>query len=1043
MNYFVVQKKAVGLIFFAFFIFCSIISNAQTSYNHAFNPIKGFVDESEKPFRDEICLNGKWQFMPVYETDMAKFVKPASFSWDAVPLKVPSPWNVNSFTNGEGGDFVTYPSYPKAWEKAQMGWMKKEFTLPENWTGKQIKLHFEAIAGFTKIYVNGSMVGENQEIFLPVELDVTPFLKKGTNEVLVGIAKSSLTDIQGKYGRRHYVAGSFWGQHIAGIWQDVSLIAVPELSVSNVFVQPDVKNDTLTFAVSIKNNSKKKQTFTVNASIQRWEKPASTDINLLPVNNGSLKEEVLAFAHAKKVELKAGDSIVVHVSRKINGSLKLWSTEAPNLYGSVITLNANKKTLLDAKYTRFGWRQFALKGLEFTLNGKPILLKGDSWHFMGIPQMTRRYAWAYYQMLKDVNANAVRLHAQPYPSFYLDMADEMGICVLDETGIWASDAGPKVDSETYWQNCNVHLKKMILRDRNHPAVLGWSVCNETFPVATNSMRGTKELIDRHILEVNNWVELTKSLDPTRNWISGDGEEMYPTKLPTVIGHYGSEISMQKWSSRDLPWGIGETGMAYYGTPKQTSVFNGNRAYESQLGRMEGLANEAYQHITRQFHYKACYASVFNVVWYSLKPLAFGMKDTLREPMAQDGIFFPEFKEGVYGVQPERIGPYTSTLNPGFDPTLPLYKTWPMFEAIQAAFSSPVKEFAKYPKPKPSKIYPTIETDQVILIAGDSSVFAKKLTDIGTQFSKSAVPTVKSLVIIDGANLANDKLLKAMYQKAITVGARIVIWGVSPEALSALNTLLPTTLALEPRRATSFLKLQDAPVLSRLEHSDFYFSELLPRGKTALTYGLTGDLVKNATILLSACNTEWQTWNNRPEPSKTGSVYRSEMQPKNTGNALVSFTQGKSEVLLSSFDFRDMSVESESPIRLMLTNLGVKFDNSVYESKRAVDAAGNVIRFKEEPDGISFWVFSPRSLVDLLAEPNIPKLNLEIKDVVGYNFVLNNDRKAPLKEIPLERGWNKFTIRFKENVAENKQKFKANFTCDQPEFLKLINSMSER
>jgi len=61
--------------------------------------------------------------------------------------------------------------------------MKKNFTLPDSWTGKQIKLHFEAIAGFAKIYVNGLLVGENLDILFPTEFDVTSCLKKGTNEV--------------------------------------------------------------------------------------------------------------------------------------------------------------------------------------------------------------------------------------------------------------------------------------------------------------------------------------------------------------------------------------------------------------------------------------------------------------------------------------------------------------------------------------------------------------------------------------------------------------------------------------------------------------------------------------------------------------------------------------------------------------------------------------------------------------------------------------------------------------------------------------------
>jgi len=148
-------------------------------------------------------------------------------------------------------------------------------------------------------------------------------------------------------------------------------------------------------------------------------------------------------------------------------------------------------------------------------------------------------------------------------------------------------------------------------------------------------------------------------------------------------------------------------------------------------------------------------------------------------------------------------------------------------------------------------------------------------------------------------------------------------------------------------------------------------------------------------------------------------------------------------MITSFDFNDMPIESESPIRLMLTNLGIQFDNSIYENKRAVDVNGNLIKFKEDANGISFWVFSPRSLIDLLAEPDMPKLSLEIREVADFNFVLNGDKDASLQEIPLDRGWNKFVIKFWGNIPENKQKIKASFKCDQPEFFKQINSITER
>ena len=97
------------------------------------------------------------------------------------------------------------------------------------------------------------------------------------------------------------------------------------------------------------------------------------------------------------------------------------------------------------------------------------------------------YAW--YRLLQDAGANAVRLHASVYPSFYPDMADEMGIMILDESAIWASGtAVPKADSDLFWQNCRTHVAKLVNRDRNHPSVYGWSICNEILPVLRNVWR---------------------------------------------------------------------------------------------------------------------------------------------------------------------------------------------------------------------------------------------------------------------------------------------------------------------------------------------------------------------------------------------------------------------------------------------------------------------------------------------------------------------------------------------------------------------------
>ena len=1072
-----VSLKVVYKLITCLLIVFPTAMQAQVQYQQAFNPLGSMVDDTERPVRDAICMNGSWQFMPVFETDIAQFQLPQSFRWEATAIKIPSPWNINSFTKERsddylGGDFLTYPSYPKEWERATMGWMRKEFTLPAAWKEKRTILHFEAIAGFAKIYINGRLACENLDIFFSTRIDVTSLLKEGTNEIVVGVAKASLTDIPGPYGRRNYVAGSFWGQHIAGIWQDVWLLAVPELAISDVFVHPDVQSDRLNFSVSVKNQSTQNQTVTLSAAIRKWQKTGANDVHEGPLSNGILTEEVLKITRPGAITLKAGDSITVDVGCEVKGQLALWSPDMPRLYGAIISIETTKKQTIDTKYTRFGWRQFTVRGQELLLNGEPIVLKGDSWHFMGVPQMTRRYAWAWYRMLKDANANAVRLHAQPYPSFYLDVADEMGLCVLPETGIWSSDGGPKMDSDDYWIYCQKHVKDMVMRDRNHPSVFGWSVCNETLPVVINVFRAPKWVEERQVAEINNWVQIVRDSDPTRAWISGDGEDMRPTDLPIVIGHYGDENTMKKWSSEGKPWGVGETGMGYYGTPRQIAAVNGNRAYESQQGRMEGLAVEAYRLIEKQLEYKASYASVFNIAWYGLKPLEFGLRDVTRAPLPEDGIFFPPFKEGVPGMQPERLGPYTSTLNPGYDPALPLYLPWPMFDAIQAINATPPRPYIV--ENKSERLVKTSKPVGALLEAG---IIASAESRLKEQWQELGVPLgvftkkqIPSFLIIDGQNPLSDLASKQMIDACLANGGTVLVWGATPESVDKLNVLLPYTLELTGRSATSFIKQADDPFIDTLNNKDFYFTELsrLP----VMQYGLSGEIVRSGKVILEAGNTDWSRWNSRAEYLKTASVYRSEREAKPEGAALVKTTAGKGVIYLVSMDLMRLKSDGENLFRAMLSNLGLALkdvplntrrafasDNSLeraiflngkeadeskllsmgnrefataYESGEPALAQSDMqgsFNFTRMPGVsqsdstvyLSFWISSPRSLVNLLVEPNMPKLNLIIEGQSGIRSAHINGRAVTLNErrideMPLESGWNHILLRFERGQS---------------------------
>ena len=125
-------------------------------YPFRYAPQEGLVNRTEKEYRDEICLNGYWDFQPValpeaYQYgsgDAPELTMPSEAGWSDVKIKIPSPWNVNGFVyrNLEGPDHRDYPSYPDEWKDAKMGWMKKTVTIPSSWQDKVIKLHFEAVA---------------------------------------------------------------------------------------------------------------------------------------------------------------------------------------------------------------------------------------------------------------------------------------------------------------------------------------------------------------------------------------------------------------------------------------------------------------------------------------------------------------------------------------------------------------------------------------------------------------------------------------------------------------------------------------------------------------------------------------------------------------------------------------------------------------------------------------------------------------------------------------------------------------------------------
>ncbi|WP_195559686.1 hypothetical protein [Alistipes finegoldii] len=517
------------------------------------------------------------------------------------------------------------------------------------------------------------------------------------------------------------------------------------------------------------------------------------------------------------------------------------------------------------------------------------------------------------------------------------------------------------------------------------------------------------------------MRITRECDHTRNWISGDGETQTDTDLPTVIGHYCNMPLMLEWKSKSKPWGVGEMGMCYAGTPAHVSVVNGDRAFESQEGRMEGLAGEAFETISMQRGLDACYASISNLAWYGVQPLEIGLDDITRPVEAEDGIWFGPYREGVPGVQPERLGPYTTTFNPGYDPRLPLYRPWALFEGVKAAFSDTyaalpnkwaVRKHTGISEPVPAA------RDVVWISADPESKAERQFEELSVAF-RPLDTRRNQLILLDGIRPAEDPALVERLRAALGAGSTLLVWNISPAALPLVEKLGSHAVTLTPRNAASYIIRGRHSLLNGQDLSTLYFNERTKEPVSSFVM-TSGDAY---ATLLDPCNTDWSKWNYQEENIKTGQVLRSERESKPLGSVLLRSEAGRGELLLSAIDPFVLGNKGSALIHEMLHNLGARFNGRPCHIPAALDRNGTVVHallsgtyaggsmdevmardylagrywgaMDSNEEGfwnfetmnlkgeqkdcavyLSFWLFSPRSLVNLLLEPNMPRLDLE-------------------------------------------------------------------
>jgi beta-galactosidase len=915
------------------------------------SPSEGLVKPQESPYREEICLNGSWDFQPVEVPAVWKtgtgippeLTPPLPDKWEKTKIKIPSPWNVNEWGGGSrvgkgtnspyAPGSVYYPGYPRSWGRVRMAWMKRSFPVPPSWDSKRIILHFEAVMGEFVVMVNGQKVAQHFGDYMPYEVDITDVVRMDkANELMVGVKHRRLfekTDPLYKYFRTTYPPGSNTAD-LAGIWQDVYLFGLSQLRVTDVFVKPWVDKDLLEFDVQLTNQTKTEQKISVNGSIKEWINKTSDDVLSAPEIKWELgKNEVLKIT-SDVIALKPGEWKTITISTKVQEKLKYWNPVTPNLYTVLISVG-NKKQVFDCKTERFGWRQLTIRGKDFYLNGVRIQCFGDIQHPFGAYVCSRRFAWAWLKMIKDFGGNAVRFHAQPWPRFYYDLADEMGMMVLDEAALFGSALNLNFGEAITWERTAHHIEDLILRDRNHPSVIGWSTGNELFAIR-NYNKPAKEVADiwdAKIIELAKWPAV---LDPTRQFITDDGDEDMNGNLPVWSKHFAEGLTLNRLPGKvTKPLVIGEQGATYYGKPGQHLYkFAGEKPFESYYGRNEALAIDLYQNVIRMVRPLLAYFSPSEVCWFGIEHMNLGYKDYTRLPDSTDGVFAGlPYVEGKPGYQIERIPPYVSTFNPGLDPELPLYKPLPMFEALQAALAKDIPQPCKWDTycgpvadPKKPDFQKPVFPDA--FFAGDTrSMLRRQLVRSGIKITFD--DKTAKLVIVDGENLTQENLKKAerIIGRVKKEGGLIWVMISDQSQSPVLSGLLPAKLELTDRQATSLKCNKSYEFEKYFKLPDLYFSEVRGDNKI-MKQGLSGDLVNLGTVVFEATNVDWSLFINSPENRKCAQVVLYEHLIKPSGIAMISCPYGNSVLILSTLDYKNSNPATDLFWRNLYGAMGIKF-----------------------------------------------------------------------------------------------------------------------
>jgi len=447
--------------------------------------------------RERLLLDADWKFHLGNAVDVKKdfdfatggfsyFAKTGFGSGASAPkfndrdwrqLNLPHDWAVELPFSERGSGSHGFKAIGRNFPESSVGWYRKRFTIPASDLGKRISVEFDGVFRDSIVWINGHFLGREESGYSGFAYNLTEFLNYGGENVIAVRVDASLEE--------------GWFYEGAGIYRHAWLVKTAPLHVERhgTFVTSELKQNAadVTARVAVINEGTNTASFTIDQAIQD--------------DTG----RQIASAGFKTLSLGVGESGDYSSTLNVPNP-KLWSIDTPHLHKLVTTISSGG-TVMDRCETTFGIRSIRFDANEgFFLNGKHVELKGTDNHQdhagvgAAIPDALQEFRIA---QLKKFGGNAYRASHNPPTPELLDACDRLGMVVIDENRLMGT-------AQYHYD----HLKSMMLRDRNHPSVILWSIGNEEWRIEGDDVGA------RIGATMQRWVKQIDDTRPVTAAISG-------------------------------------------------------------------------------------------------------------------------------------------------------------------------------------------------------------------------------------------------------------------------------------------------------------------------------------------------------------------------------------------------------------------------------------------------------------------------------------------------------------------------------------------